>query len=382
MNNDSTLEIFDVAVIGGGIAGAAVAREAALQKKRVILFEKNTFGSGTSSKSSKLIHGGLRYLEIAWDALLRGRFGEFWKNFKFVFHALAECRALSTELPELVTPLPLVIPIYQGDRRGRFVVFSGVFLYFLLALFSGKAKWPRFFWTQKSALQVLPDLEPRGLVGGVLIWDHLTDDQALVQKTIAIARQNGATCFEQTLVARNIFLKDKNCFEIEIQREGTTQIIYSKKIVDASGAWMGSSYVLPIAGSHLNFKKFIPVSTILQARDGRIFFGINFKDFTRVGTTEWPCKTPDEVTVPETDIAYLLESLQRYFPSKQLKRSDIVSMDAGIRPLALYGDPKNPTALSREHEIRIDAEGILHLVGVKLTDHRRAARETLDQLKK
>src|SRR3989338_9995222 len=110
-------EPFDIAVIGGGIAGGAIARDAALRGLRTILFEKNTFGSGTSSKSSKLIHGGIRYLDLAWKALLRFDLMEFWKNFCFVFLALRECRILERIAPELIKPIALVIPIYRSAGR-------------------------------------------------------------------------------------------------------------------------------------------------------------------------------------------------------------------------------------------------------------------------
>src|SRR3990167_5644545 len=110
-------KIYDVAIIGGGIAGAGIARDAALRGLSVVLFEKKTFGSGTSSKSSKLIHGGLRYLELSWNAFRAGNPSEAKKNLRFVFHSLREKRILKKIAPDLLMPLPLVIPIYQNDRR-------------------------------------------------------------------------------------------------------------------------------------------------------------------------------------------------------------------------------------------------------------------------
>src|SRR3990167_5648180 len=112
-----TMKEYDIAVIGGGIAGAAIARDAALRGLKVVLFEKNTFGSGTSSKSSKLIHGGIRYLELAWNALKQGKFQEAWKNFHFVFSSLAESAILEKIAPILVQPINLVLPIYKKEGR-------------------------------------------------------------------------------------------------------------------------------------------------------------------------------------------------------------------------------------------------------------------------
>ena len=123
MKSDSSLP-YDIAVIGGGIAGAAIARDAALRGLSVVLFEKNTFGSGTSSKSSKLIHGGIRYLDLAWVALCRGQFTEAWKNLRFVFSSLHESRILRRIAPAWVKPHLIFIPIYVGNRHRRFSVMA------------------------------------------------------------------------------------------------------------------------------------------------------------------------------------------------------------------------------------------------------------------
>src|SRR3989338_1889368 len=125
MQIDHSDLIYDVAVIGGGIAGAGIARDASLRGLKVVLFEKNRFGSGTSSKSSKLIHGGIRYLELSWNALRTAKFGEAWKNLRFVFLSLKETRVLKKIAPDLVQSLPLLIPIYKGAPRGRLSIFFG-----------------------------------------------------------------------------------------------------------------------------------------------------------------------------------------------------------------------------------------------------------------
>src|SRR4051812_27932007 len=130
-------ETFDLAIIGGGIAGAAIARDAALRGFKTVLFEKNTFGSGTSSKSSKLIHGGIRYLEIAWTAFKKGDLREAWKNFRFVFLSLHETHILESIAPDLVRPIRLAIPIYRDQGRGAISVYFGACLYSLLAIFTG-----------------------------------------------------------------------------------------------------------------------------------------------------------------------------------------------------------------------------------------------------
>src|SRR3989338_6618049 len=124
-----TMKEYDIAVIGGGIAGAAIARDAALRGLSVVLFEKDTFGSGTSSKSSKLIHGGLRYLELAWNALKRGRLIEAWKNFHFVFASLCESTLLEKIAPGLIKPIDLVVPIYKNESGSPRLIYLGTILY-------------------------------------------------------------------------------------------------------------------------------------------------------------------------------------------------------------------------------------------------------------
>lgn len=387
------IPVADIAVIGGGIAGAGIARDAALRGLSVVLFEKNTFGSGTSSKSSKLIHGGIRYLETAWVALKSGRPQEAWKNLRFVFHSLKESRTLERIAPDLVTPLPLVVPIYKGKGRGRLTVYAGSLLYFVLAFLSGGARFPRFFRSKKTLLAVLPALNPDGLTGGVMIWDHLTDDRRLVRKTIESAQKSGAAAFEDARVT-GYKKNDKGLFEIEVERAGKTEKFLARHLINASGPWVDSIRALaagahgrapllqPIAGSHLTFKRFLPISAILEAADERVFFAINIGETTRVGTTERTFADPDRIEATEEETDYLLNALKKYFPTLGLDKKAVLSRDAGIRPLAR---PKSvsgsPSRISREHELVIDEQGAWHVLGVKLTDHRRAAEEIVDKLK-
>jgi glycerol-3-phosphate dehydrogenase len=350
------------------------------------------FGSGTSSKSSKLIHGGIRYLEIAWASLLRGRLREAWQNYRFVFSALKECRRLEKIAPNLVTPLALLIPIYRSDPRRKWTVFAGAYLYFLLALFSGETRMPKIYASKRRILSKLPSLNPDGLLGGIRIWDRLVDDTALVQATIASACRCGARCYERTQVMNYKKLND-SIYEIEVRDpQGVVHRIRSRSLVNASGPWVDTvqklggefirNFIAPIAGSHITLKRFLPYSVILQARDHRIFFCINIKDHVRIGTTEWRCDDPDNVIVPEKDIHYFIEALAFYFPEHKITVADIVSKDAGIRPLYRSSKATSPNAISREHEILESDAGVLHVAGVKLTDHRRAAEDVVDVLVK
>ncbi len=390
MTPDNSSTIYDVAIIGGGIAGAGIARDAALRGLSVVLFEKNEFGSGASGKSSKLIHGGIRYLELSWNAFKSLKWGKAWKNLRFVFSSLKESRTLETIAPHLVKPISLIVPIYETDKRNPLTIIAGVLFYFLLARFSGKAKRPKIFWTQASLLRELPGLNPEGLKCGVMLWDHTTDDKALVRATIASAEQNGARCLKQAAVTGYHERPKEGSYEIRVRRNFSEEIFYSKKLINASGAWVdktralgrekNSDFILPVAGSHITVRKFLLSSTLLQAEDSRIFFVINTGETARVGTTEWICREPDAVAVKEGDIDYLLHSLGRYFPDKNFTRKDILSQDAGIRPLAFTANDQNPNEISRNHEIRVGSSGVLHVLGVKLTDHRRAAERVVDKI--
>ncbi len=391
MQIDHSDTFFDIAIIGGGIAGAGVARDAALRGFSVALLEKGSFGSGTSGKSSKLIHGGIGYLELFRNELIHGRTSEALKNLRFVFSSLRESRILRKIAPDLVEPLPLIIPIYRHSSRKPIVVYLGVTLYFLLGLLSGTIRFPKLFFGKRSIVRALPGLRSDGLCGGVRVWDHRTDDAGLVRATIASAARNGAQCFENAEVTSYEYDSFGQRYAVSAwMPDGDIHRFFSKKLVNASGPWIDKvralkgekeiPYLAPIAGSHIEVQKFLPTSVILQAKDGRIFFVINHGDKARVGTTEWHCPDPDRVRVPEEDIVYLLESLSRYFLTKNFTRQDILSQDAAIRPLPASDVSRDPNAISREHDIRVDPQGMMHLLGVKLTDHRRTAEEAVNRL--
>lgn len=390
MPEQPTETVYDVAIIGGGIAGAAIARDAALRGLGVILFEKNTFGSGTSSKSSRLIHGGIRYLETAWKAFKSGRLAEAWKNLRFVFLSLRESRILRKIAPDLVKPIPIVIPILGDQGRNRPTVFAGCLLYYFLGLLSRSARRPRLLFTKKSVLRLLPQLNETNLKGGVILWDHLTDDKRLVEQTIHSAIQNGARALEHAKVIRYQQRAEDKLYEIQVETNQTVTQYSARTLVNASGPWVdkvraltqpvSENYLLPVAGAHVTFKKFIDYSVILQAEDHRFFFVINSGDTSRVGTTERLDADPDNDQPSEEEVNYLMRSLRIYFPALSLDPEAILNRDSGIRPLVRSDDLSHPSDISREHEIKRDTLGIFHVLGVKLTDHRRAAEETVDLL--
>lgn len=383
-------EILDLGIIGGGISGAAIARDASLRGVSVALFEKNEFGSGASSKSSKLIHGGVRYLELAWNAFKHREFDEAWKNFRFVFVSLRESRILRRIAPTLVEPLPLIVPIYRSDRRKPWMVYSGVLLYFILGLLAGGAKFPKIYGRKKSILKALPGLNPEGLLGAIRLSDYWVDDKALVLAIMESAKKNGALCSEKMAVTRYEHEEASNTYQVRVRQNGKERDLRVRKLVNASGPWIdktrelgnekGHDLILPVAGSHITLNAFLPCSVLLQARDGRFFFVINHKQTARVGTTERLVTSVDSVKPTEEEIDYLLSSLKRYFPKKDFTRKDILSQDAGVRPLSVPASSRDPNEIAREHEIRVSPSGCIHMIGVKLTDHRRAAEEVVNRL--
>ena len=392
MEKDENPPLFDLAIIGGGIAGAGIARDSALRGIKTVLFEKNTFGSGTSSKSSKLIHGGIRYLEIAWKEALRGDFGSAWKNFIFVFQSLRESRILARIAPGIVKPIALLVPLYKGSGQNIFTTALGALFYAFLGLITGKGKLPQIFWNAKDVLKMEPDLKAEGLEGAVVVWDHTTDDRQLVQQTINSAIKNGAAAYENAAVISYAWHAEKNTFSIQLQREGRPETFWARKLVNAAGPWIDKvrksggareeDYIYPVAGSHIEIPDFTQNSLILQAQDNRIFFVIRRGEKARVGTTERFEPDPDRAEPAPEEIDYLLGQLRFYFPGRSFDKKNILSADAGIRPLVRPAHAKNAHDISREHEIRIDSAGVIHVPGVKLTDHRRAAEETVDLIAK
>lgn len=399
-NNTSTL---DLVIIGGGIAGAGLLRDAALRGLDAVLLEKKTFGWATSSRSSRLIHGGIRYLENAWTKARAGRWGEALRELGFVRVALRECRTLERIAPDLIKPLQLVIPLYHGGPRRPSTVRAGAYVYALLALLSGDFKWPRTVSGAEAMRRLLPGLRTERLSGGVVIWDRTTDDKALVEAVIASALSHGGRAHERTEVT-SVRRGADGLFTVTAVMSGSgpdgdndgrpgeqTLTLHARAVVDATGPWAnrtaalsGEGTAVPlidtVAGAHIEIPSFAGRSAILEARDGRVFFMIDRGDRARVGTTERPAAEPDTVSATQEEIEYLMGALRHYFPDRAWSAADILSSDAGIRPLARSASGDGFGRILRDHRIVTTEDGVTHLVGVKLTDHRRAAEETLDHL--
>jgi glycerol-3-phosphate dehydrogenase len=370
---------FDVLVIGGGATGAGVARDAALRGLTTALVERDDFASGTSSRSSRLIHGGVRYLEYG--------------HFHLVFEASRERRTLMRIAPHLVRPLAFTWPVYAGARVPRWKLGAGLLLYDALALFRNVSPHRRL-----SAPEVLiaePALGADGLVGGAQYYDAATDDARLTLATAMAAAEAGAVVLNHAPVRALRHSADGAVIGAVVHDEfGASPIhVSARVVVNAAGPWSDTirrldeptapAGVLGTKGVHLS----VPAArvgnrgavTLLSRIDGRVMFVLPAGDQTIIGTTDTTTTaTPDEVRATEADIDYLLTSVNGCFPAAALQRSDVISAWAGIRPLIAASAPVDPGSASREHAIERSPSGVISVSGGKLTTYRSMAAETVD----
>jgi len=350
-----------VAVIGGGINGAGIAWELARRDYDVSLFERGECGWQTSSRSTKMIHGGLRYLEHL--------------QFDVVRESLRDREWLLEHAPDLVKPLEIVLPIYEDSPRSRIEIRAGLVLYDLLA---GRKNIHRHHKLSRDEIAAQGPLVRDGLRGGFTYWDAQTDDYELVRTVIRSAAAEGAKICEHTPVDT-------------LSRRGRQWIVQTPRteepfelVVNAAGPWMNeflaanrirARYVLSlIRGSHLVLTRRVSeVGFLLQSiGDQRVFFVLPWKRTTLVGTTEVVHDhSLDDVQPSADEVAYLVERYNRYF-REPIGAADIQSMFAGVRPLV--GRATNPSALSRDSRI-VRNDNLVNVFGGKLTTFMSLARK-------
>ena len=372
-------ESFDVLVIGGGITGAGVARDAALRGLRTALVEQDDFASGTSSRSSRLVHGGVRYLEHG--------------QLRLVFESSAERRTLRRIAPHLVRPLAFVWPVYAGARVPRWKLAAGLALYDLLALFRNVGRHQRL--SVAGVLAHEPELGARGLTGGARYWDAATDDARLTLATIRSAIAAGAVVLNHArVVSLSLDGGRVGGAGVVDVTTGERNAVRARVVVNATGPW--SDAVERLAGGErrpaVRGSKGVHVCvprdrirnagavTVIAPRDGRVMFVLPAGDFTIVGTTDsYEVVAPEEVRASEADVTYLLDAANHYFPGAMLGRDDVVSAWAGLRPLmASDGADGDPGSASREHVIASRAPGLVSVTGGKLTTYRVMASQVVD----
>jgi glycerol-3-phosphate dehydrogenase len=373
---------YDVVVIGGGITGAGIARDAALRGLRVALFEKGDFASGTSSKSSKLVHGGLRYLE-------HGEIG-------LVFESVSERRIQTRVAPHLVRPLPFLIPIYKGAKPGLELMNVGLWIYDSLALFRAP-RLHKTFRGARAALQIEPALRAEGLRGALEYYDCNADDARLVLENALDARALGADCHTYTEVVRFERRADGRITGVAVRDRltGEARSITSRVVILAAGAWtdeMIARFEIPFERPLLRRTKGVHVVvpherlpltraiTLISPIDQRVMFAIPWRERTVLGTTDTDFEgTADDVAADAADIKYLCESANGVFPSASLGPADVIATWAGLRPLIAAPPNVDESDVSREHEVFSRTEGLVIIAGGKLTTYRRMARQAVNE---
>ena len=372
-------EPFDVLVIGGGINGAAVARDAAMRGLRVALVEKGDFASGTSSKSSKLIHGGVRYLQQ--------------RDFRLVRVACRERDLLRRRLaPHLVQPLAFLFPVYRGDPVGFVTLGLGMWLYDLLAAFRNIQAHRMI--RSKHLKRIEPQLRADGLRGAALYYDCVTDDARLTLETILAAHEEGAVVANYLELQEFVKAGGRLTGAVVADRFGNGETeIRARCVVNVTGPWADHVRRLddPAAPPCLRLTKgahiLVPRERVgnthavvmRSPRDHRVLFTIPWGAHALVGTTDTDFDgSADDVRADRDDFEYLLEAANWYFPRARLVERDIVGSYAGLRPLVADPEATDPSAVSREEEIFEAPSGLITLGGGKLTTHRLIAMEIVD----
>ena len=374
-------EPVDVLVVGGGITGAGIARDAALRGFRTAVVDKGDFASGTSSHSSRLIHGGLRYLEQY--------------EFHLVREASHERRVLLEVAPHLVRPLQFVLPSYRGARVPAWRLRCGLWLYDLLAGFRnvGVHRWLR----RKATLRLEPALRDKDLQGAALYFDAQTDDARLTLATMRAAAQAGALVASHAQVTA--LLKPDGQVRGAAVRDVLSGREYSVRalvVVNATGPWTDQLRQLeapdaePLLrltkGTHVAVPRqrvgHVRAMTLTSPLDGRVMFVLPWGDLSYIGTTDTDeDASPDQVRATGEDVIYLLRSANWFFPTARLSPRDVVATWAGLRPLLRAGAlDVAPSATSREHRVVEGPGGLVTIAGGKLTTYRLMARDVVDRV--
>jgi glycerol-3-phosphate dehydrogenase len=378
--------VYDLAVVGGGATGLGVALDAALRGFSVVLLESHDFAGGTSSRSTKLLHGGVRYLAQGNLALVR--------------EALAERATVLRIAPHLAQPLPFVMPSYRWWQTPFYGL--GLKLYDLLAGSAGLGRTE--FLNREQALQALPGVNPKGLRGGVKYWDGQFDDARLALALARSAEAAGARVlnYAEVTAVRQLAGGDNplSALDVSDRRGGTTFQLQARCVVNATGVWVDalrdhtqpaatqgapSRMVSPSQGVHVVVDRdFMPGGHALlvpKTRDGRVLFAVPWLGKLVLGTTDTPRRDlPREPDAFAEELEFILSEASQAL-SRPVRREDIRSLWVGLRPLvaapaAAEGGTK---VLSREHTIVVDANGLVTVTGGKWTTYRAMAEDVLER---
>ena len=361
-------DVFDLLVIGGGITGAGVARDAAMRGMRVAIVEKNEWASGTSSRSSRLVHGGIRYLEHGQIGLVR--------------ESVREREILLRIAPGLVKPLEFTWPVYRGARLPKWKLRMGLAIYDWLA---GKKRGSRHrALSVDGVLENEPELRGDKLVGGAGYFDASTDDAGLTRANVASAVEHGAVAVNFARFETNTSSAGKaDGALVRDLKDGGSARVSARAVVRATGPWQAKgtkgSHIV-VAQRRIGNRSAV---TMISPDDGRVMFVLPSGPDTIIGTTDLHTdETPDNVRASDVEIAYLLRAANFYFPGAKLTPDDVKGTWAGIRPLATAPPGTSPSSISREHRISRDANGVIVVTGGKLTTYRSMAAEIVDEVER
>jgi glycerol-3-phosphate dehydrogenase len=372
MNINNMASHWDLVIIGGGITGAGILREAVNMGLQALLVEQKDFAWGTSSRSSKLVHGGLRYLKEG--------------HFLLTKMAVEEREHLLKEAPGLVEPLEFLLPVYEHQHPGKRTLQIGLSLYDLMA-----RDHQHRFYEKTDFYRRLPYVRQQDLKGGFFFYDAQVDDSRLVLRLVNESVADGAGALNYT-TATHILRNDTGVVvgvEIEDTETRESRTLETRTVINATGCWAErlhpspdpDRHLRPLRGSHLVFPaEVLPIKfgvSFLHPRDNRAIFALPWEGAVLVGTTDLDHKADLslEPSITESEIIYLLEGLNTIFPSLEISLNDCISTFAGLRPVISEGR-LSPSDESREHVVWVN-KGLVTVTGGKLTTFRRLAWDAL-----
>jgi glycerol-3-phosphate dehydrogenase len=366
---------YDIIIIGGGATGLGCAIDSASRGYKTLLLEKYDFAKGTSSRATKLVHGGVRYLAQG--------------NIRLVREALFERGRMLRNAPHVCKILPFVMPSY--NYFDKWFYGAGLWVYEFLSskLSLGETK----FLSQSKTLEYLPDINKKGLVGGILYFDGQFDDSRLAINLAQTAIENGATVINYCGVSQ--FIKENNQIVGVVAKDTFTNEEYQikgKAIINATGVFAdnvlqmaegtSTKTIAPSQGIHLVIDKhFFGGNTALmmpKTDDGRVFFLIPWHDKLVLGTTDTPVKNVSlEPEALQEEIDFVIQHFNKYATSK-IAKTDVKSVFVGLRPLAKVENESSTAVMPRDHKIKILPSGLIHITGGKWTTYRSMAQHTID----
>lgn len=376
----ATRSDFDLVIIGAGINGAGIARDAAMRGFKVLLLDKGDVGSGTSGWSTRLIHGGLRYLEHGEVGLVR--------------ESLQERETLLRIAPHLVRPLPIIVPIYENAHRGKVTIRAGMLAYDLLSF--NKTLSRHQMLSASEAIETVPALNRAGLKGAALFYDAQVEfPERLVVENVIAAREAGASLVTYARVTR-LLVDSQRITSVEFDDGIEVHTANTQFVVNASGPWIDcvlEGLAVPdkrliggTQGSHIVVRPFPGITTsaiyVEAQSDGRPFFIIPWNGNVLIGTTDIRFEgNPDSVKTAKGEVDYLLAEANLVMPEARLTREHILYTYSGVRPLP-FTDEKDEQKITRRHFIREHrhVKNLVSIVGGKLTTYRNLAEECVDQI--